>query len=181
MFENTERVPLRFNRIEHLQMQKDEKEIGLVQITLELNPLTPALAKDLSEFMRSMLFTRTDAVVNQQLRAADFNLSALPQEIVVRMATDQGKASFTIKEAKIGPFKARRSAGSTEWRLVFTATCMPASEHQLAQIVDCYRKQRVCTFADASPDLFSEVGKEEAKTRRAAAASTAAAESATAH
>jgi hypothetical protein len=181
MFANTEYVHLRFNKIEHLKMEKDEKEVPLVQITLELNPLTPALAQDLSDFMRASLYTRTDAEVNSQLHGAIFNLGERPQEIVVRMAHDQGKASFTIKEAKVGHFHAKRSKKSPTWRLQFKVTCSPSSEHELAQIVDCYTKQRVCTFADAHPYLFAEVGKEEEKTRKAASRANGATAEATTH
>lgn len=167
MFENTETVHLRFNKIEHLKMEKDDAEIALVKAELELNPLTPALAADLSGYMRTVLFTKQDAEVTPQLHGATFNLSPLPQEIAVYAAPDQDEPSFTIQEAKIGHFHARRSKKSSTWRLVFSITFAPQSEHQLSQVVDCYTKQRVCAFADASPDLFSETGKERRKVAKA--------------
>lgn len=181
MFDNTEHVGMRLQDIAHRIMDKDEKEIGLVVLTFEINPLTPELATDLDEFMRSMLFTRTDAAVNAKLQGAKFDLSIQPQEMVVRMAKDQKKDSFTITEAKIGTFHARRSKKSTGWRLVFDITCSPASEHQLAQIADSIGKHRYITFADARPDLFSELGEEERKTRKAARSAGAAASATATH
>lgn len=167
MFNKTGSVNLRFNKIEHLGMEKDDAEIDLVKVSLELNPLTTSVCADLSPFMRSMLFTKTDAEVTPQLHAATFNLSELPQVIDVRMAPDQDEPSFTINEAKIGHFKARRSKKSSAWRLLFEVTFAPASAKQLAQIVACRAKQRYCTFEDASPDLFSETGKEREQTAKA--------------
>lgn len=169
---DTERLPIRFANIQHRTMERGEKEIALVEITLEINPLKPELAQELDGYVRSTLFTRSDAAVTPKLAGARFNLSPLPQEILVRMAPDQTDESFLIREAKIGEFSARRSKKSSAWRLVFTATCNPTSEHHLAQIVDSYLKTRYCTFANAQADLFSEKGQEERKTRRAAAAAT---------
>lgn len=167
MFDNTGQVALRFDKIEHLTMTKEEKEIGLVKVTLELNPLTTKRAEDLSEFIRRTLYTRTDAEVVPQLQSATFNLSPPPQEIVVRMAPDQPDASFTIREAKVGDLIARRSKKSSSWRLRFAVTFAPASEHELAQVVDCYTKTRYLVFADAQPDLFSESTKQRTKAVRA--------------
>lgn len=167
---DTEKVALRIANIQHRTMEHDEKEIGLVEITFEMNPLTPQLAGELDGYMKSMLFERSSAEASNKLGGATFRLGILPQTIVVRSAPDQTKGSFTIDEAKIGTFKASRSKKSTAWTLRFTATCRPISKDQLASIVDSYLKTRYCTFADASPDLFSEVGKEEKRTRKAAAA-----------
>ena len=165
-----ENVNIQFTNIAPRVMQKDEKEIALVEITCEINPFTKELAGELDEFVKASLFTRTDAEINSKLAGVTFRLAILPQTVVVRMAHDQKKDSFTIDEAKIGELHARRSKTTTTWKLVFTMTCSPVSEHQLAQIFDCYRKARFLTFADASPDLFAEQSKEEKRARRAAAA-----------
>jgi ParB/RepB/Spo0J family partition protein len=79
--------------------------------------------------------------------AADFALSELPQEIEVRLAPDQTNPSFTIKEAQIGSFQARRSKKSTAWRLRFTTTCAPVSDKQLGQIADAIGKVRYLAFS----------------------------------
>lgn len=166
---DSEHVALRIDKIDHLTMERDEKEIGLVKLTLELNPLTRQKADELSEFMRRTLYTAKDAEVTPQLEGATFNLTIPPQELVVRMAPDQPDESFTIQEAKIGPLHARRSKKSSSWRLRFTATFAPMSEHELAQVVDCYTKTRYFTFADAQPDLFSESTKKRTRAVRAEA------------
>lgn len=174
-----ENINLRFTNIAPRVMDKDEKEIALVEITCEINPLSRELAGELDEFVKSSLFTRTDSEANSKLAGVTFHLPIQPQQVVVRMAADQGKASFVIDEAKVGDLHARRGKTTSTWKLVFSLTCSPVSDKQLAQIFDCYRKARFLTFADASPDLFAEVSKEEKQARRAAAAT--AAESATAH
>jgi len=167
-----ENVNLRFTNIAPRVMEKDEKEIALVEITCEINPFTKELAGELDEFVKSSLFTRTDAEINSKLAGVTFRLPIRPQSVVVRMASDQKKDSFTIDEAKIGELHARRSKTTTTWKLVFTLTCSPISEHQLSQIFDAYRKGRYLTFADASPDLFAEVSKEEKAARRSAVPAT---------
>lgn len=172
-------IPIRINDIRHDGMDKDDAEISLVNLKCELNPFTAARAKEVDDYVRRMLFTSSDAEVNAKLSGADFNLTILPQSVEVRMAADQGDPSFTITEAKVTGVKARRSKKTSAWRLLFTITCAYASDHQLAQMIDCRKKMRFLTFEQTTADLFSELGKEERRTRRAAAAS--AAESATAH
>jgi len=174
-------VNLRFMNIAPRVIEKDEKEIPLVEITCEINPFTKELAGELDEFVKSSLFTRTDAEVNSKLAGVTFRLPIMPQSIVVRMAPDQKKESFTIDEAKIGELHARRTKRSAMWKLVFSVTCSPVSEHQLSQIFDAYRKGRFLTFANASPDLFQEEDKERKKGRRSAPVGDDPAEPATAH
>lgn len=155
MFDNHNSVALRFNKIEHLGMEKDEKDIDLIKVQLELNPLTVKKAEDLSGFMRRMLFTSKDAEVTSELDGASFRPSDPYQDIVVRMAPDQREESFTILEGKIGTLHVRRSRKSSAWRLVFTVTFMPASRDVQASVIASRAKTRYCTFADAKPDLFS--------------------------
>jgi hypothetical protein len=162
MFES-EHVPVRFAAINHRRMEVDEREVSLVEITFEMSPFTKERAKELDDYVRRTLFTANDAEVTQKLGGANFRLAIRPQSIVVRMAPDQGKASFVIDEAKIGTFHARRSKKSSAWRMVFSVTCAPASEHQLAQIVECYLKSRYVTFANAEPGLFDEADREDRK------------------
>lgn len=161
-----EHVPVRFADIKHRTMKKDDAEIGLVEITLEISPFTKELAKELDDYVRRTLFTATDAEVTSKLGGANFRLGIPAQQIAVRMSADQGDASFVIDEAKIGIFHARRSKKTSTWRLVFTATCSPLNEHQLAQIVDCYTKSRFITTGNAEPGLFDE--EEKADRRRKA-------------
>lgn len=180
MFEK-EHVSCRLEKIEHLKMQKDDCEIALIKSTWEISPFTAQLATELDEFVRATLFTMTDAEVTSRLAGATFRLTRPPQEIVVRMAPDQTQGSFTITEAKVGPFYARRSLKSSAWRLLFVATFSPATEHQLAQVVDSITKTRYLTFADAQADLFVEVSKEEKRARKGAATPAHAAAAAATH
>lgn len=174
-------IPMRIDKVEHQTMTKDDAEIGLVKMTFLVSPLTRELADDLSAFMRRTLFTATDAEVNPQLKAAQFDLGVKPQLIEVRSAPDQDDPTFTIEEAKIGTLVASRSKKAAGWRLRFSATFSPRSEHQLAQVVDSYTKTRYCTFENAVADLFSESKQTERKARRQAAQAEAAAVGATAH
>lgn len=157
-------VAVRIAAVNHRQMEKDEAEIALVELSCEINPLSAELAGDLHDFVRGTLYTRTGAEVNSLLGGASFNLSLRPQMVVVRMAPDQKKDSFTIDEAKVSDVKAKRSKKSAAWTLAFKVTCAPVSEHQLAQLVEGYLKSRYLTFEDAEPSLFEE--EETATSRR---------------
>lgn len=169
-------IPVRFNTILPRQHEtKDGKEIGLLECQCEINPFSAKLATDLDDFVRSTLYTRTDAEVVSKLGAATFRLTMPPQEITVKAAPDQEQESFTILEAKIGALHAKRSKKSPTWRLVFTLLFQPSTEHQLAQVMACHTRSRYLTFGDAEADLFTEVSKEEKRHRRGVAASDAAA------
>lgn len=135
-------------------MEKEDSEISLVKISCEINPLTAERAQELHDFVRATLYTRSGAEVNSLLNGAKFALAIPPQAVAVRMAPDQKKASFTIDEAKVTDIHAKRSKKSAAWTLGFTLTCAPASEHQLAQIMEAYCKTKYMTFAPAEPGLF---------------------------
>lgn len=151
-------------------LDHDDKEIPMVRFTCEVNPLTPELAGEVHDIVRRTLYTTKDVEVNNLVAGCTFNLELPPQEIVVKTAPDLKKPTFTITEAKIEAIRAKRSKKSTAWVLEFSFRCSPATPQQLALMHESYLKQRWFTFALAEADLFSEVGKEERATRRAAAA-----------
>jgi hypothetical protein len=151
-----DRVAVRIANIVPELMEKDDAEISLLKITCEINPLTPELAAEIHDFVRATLFTMSGAEVNSLLSSAAFALAVPPQCVAFRMAPDVKKPSFTIEEAKIGGFKARRSKKSSAWTWTFTITCSPASDHQLGQIMECYTRSRYITLAPATPGLFDE-------------------------
>lgn len=156
MFSKDREVGVRVSNVTPELMEKDEAEISLVKLSCEINPLTAELASELHDFVRGTLYTMSGAEVNSLLGGASFALAIPPQCIAVRMAPDQKKPSFVIKEAKIGGIHAKRSKKSTSWTLGFTVTCSPASEHQLAQIIEAYCKTKYMSFEPAEPGLFDE-------------------------
>lgn len=149
-------VPVQIRNIAHRQMEHDEQEIALVELTCEVSPFSAELAGDLHDFVKRTLYTAAGVEVNDLLAAAKFNLAIRPQAVAVRMAPDQKKDSFTIGEAKVDGIKAKRSKKSSAWVLEFNLTCAPASEHQLAQIENCHLKSRFITFENAVATLFDE-------------------------
>ena len=173
----TEHVACRIANITHRQMEKDDQEIPLVDITCEINPLPAKLAAEIDDVVRRTLYTINDAEVSTKIKAIAFDpgaLGLLPQAIEFRSAPDQGKETFTLLETKISSLKAKRGKKSTAWTLVFVATCSPASDKQLGQIVDCYLKTRYLSFENASATLFDADEKKERRTRGASAAGEAA-------
>jgi hypothetical protein len=160
-------VAIKVTGIAPLKMDRDEKEITLLRMDCEVEPFSPELAKELDGEVRSALFTRGDAEVKSKVTSIGWDLGIPPQVVDVRMAPDQDEASFSLTETKIGNIKTRRSGKSNAWRLTFSITCWPASEHQSAQIIDAYSKVRYMSFEPAHPDLFSDSTKERTKAVRA--------------
>jgi hypothetical protein len=157
-----DRIPLRVSDVSPRKpIEHDEKEIPLVEVTFELNPLTPALAGELDDVVKRVLFTMRDVEANPKVRGVSFDLAVKPQQIAIHDAPDLSRPTFTIEEAKVDSFKAKRSKKSSAWTLEFKATFSPASERQLAQVIDAYLKTRYCTFQNAAPGLFDEIEKEE--------------------
>lgn len=149
-------VVVRIASVTHSQMEQDEHEVPLTIVTCEIAPFTPELAGDLHDFVRRTLYTAQDVEVNDLLGTATFNIAIPPQAIAVRTAPDTKKAQFVIAEAKVDGIKAKRSKKSSAWTLEFKLTCSPASDHQLAQIVEGYLKARYLTFESAVASLFDE-------------------------
>lgn len=149
-------IAVRVANVAHNQMEQDESEVQLTILTCEIAPLTPELAGDLHDFVKRTLYTAAGVEVNALLGTAAFTLAIPPQAVAVRMAPDQTKASFVIQEAKIDAIKAKRSKKSTAWTLEFRLTCSPASDKQLAQLVEAYLKTKYLTFEDAVPSLFDD-------------------------
>jgi len=159
-------IPLKVTGVDHALEIRDEKEIPLVVLSLELHPLSAELAAELSPFMKGTLFTKADAAVSPQLTAATFAICDRPQTLVFRMAKDQEAESWRADDVTIGPCKVSRNKTTPHWKLRFTATFEPMGADHLAQIVDSYTKFRYVTFGDATPNLVSQAIRDE----RAAAA-----------
>jgi hypothetical protein len=139
--------------LRHDVITKGEMEVNLAHITLEIF-LTASLAAEVSDFMRTTLYNRTEGETNAQLKSASFDPDVQTQRVTVRMAPDQTEDSYSYAEAKVGRFHVTRSKSGT-WRCRFVITVSPASDHHLMQIVDSLKKSRFYSFADTKPDLFS--------------------------
>jgi hypothetical protein len=174
-------VPIRINNIAPLKMDKDEREITLLRLDCEVEPFTPELAKELDSEVRTALYTRTDAEVKSKVTSIGWDLGIPPQAVEVRLAPDQDQESFTLLEVKIANIKTKRSKKSTAWRLTFSMTCWPATEHQSAQVIESYSKVRYMSMEPAQPDLFSESTKERTRAVRAEREQGIGTEAATAH
>lgn len=150
----TPHVAARISNIVVRQMEKDEAEIPLVELTCEVSPFTATLAGDLHDFVKRTLYTAQGVEVNSLLAAAAFNIDVRPQAVEVRMAPDQDDESFTLAEAKVSGIKAKRTKLSTAWILEFKLTSSPASATQLQQIVEAYLKTKYLSFENATACLF---------------------------
>lgn len=149
----TEDVHATQRGLNHHRTTKDDKEIPLVTFALEFMA-TPKLAQELGDYVRGTLYTRSEAMANNQLRAVSFDLSVPTQRIRVRMAPDQSEESYSLAECKIGTVRAVRYKEAS-WKITFPVTCSYASPSQLAQIAESKDKGRWWTFVEVKPDLFS--------------------------
>lgn len=166
MFERSN-VPVRITNVHPLNMEKDDAELTLLKIDCAIEPFTAELAKELDNDVRTALYTRTDAEIKRKMTSIGWDLGIPSQRIEMRMAPDQALESFTLGEAKVSNLKTTRSGKSTAWRLTFSLTCHPASEHMSAHIIESYMKTRYCNFEATQPDLFSASTKERTRAVRA--------------
>lgn len=160
-------VPVKITNIHPLNMEKDDAELTLLKIDCAIEPFTAELAKELDNDVRTALYTRTDAEMKRKVTSIGWDLGIPSQRVEMRMAPDQALESFVLGECKVSGLKTTRSGKSTAWRLTFSLTCHPASEHQAAQIIESYAKNRYCGFEPTQPDLFSPSTKERARAVRA--------------
>lgn len=151
-------VALRINKVSGKPMEHDETDLTLLQLDCVIEPLSADLAAELDTDVRARLFSRTDANVNKKISAIDWHARELgisTQVVQMRMAPDQNLDSFTLAEAEVSrKLKTKQSSDGKTWRLSFSLSVHPASEHQAAQILESLGKVRYCSFEARQPDLF---------------------------
>lgn len=177
----TPHVAARISNIVVRQMEKDDAEIPLVELTCEVSPFTATLAGDLHDFVKRTLYTAAGVEVNSLLGSAAFNIEVRPQAVEFRMAPDQDDESFTLAEVKISGIKAKRTKLSTAWILEFKLTASPASANQLQQIVEAYLKTKYLSFENAAACLFDTEVDETPRVVKPRRGAAAAGESAATH
>lgn len=165
---DTPHIALKVTDVKHSRDIVGEKEVPKVHVDLEMNPLTAEMCAELSPFMKSTLFTMTDAAVNPQMLSANFAIVDREQILVARSAPDAGEATWKAEAVTISAVSARRGKSTTAWKLVFTATWEPTGERQLALVIDSLTKVRYITFADQVPNLVSEAARQERAEQAAA-------------
>lgn len=85
-------------------MEKDEAEISLVKLSCEVNPLTPELAQELHDFVRSTLFTMSGgrgqrAAERGEVRRADGAALIMRADLFVYISGPvTAKHGFSIEE-----------------------------------------------------------------------------------
>lgn len=163
---DTPHIALKVTDVTHSRRIEGEKEVPVVHVELELNPLTAEMCAEVSPFMKNTLFTMSDAAVNPQMLSANFAIIDREQILVARSAPDAGEATWKAEAVTISPVSARRGKSTTAWKLVFTASWEPSGERQLALVIDSLTKVRYITFADQVPNLVTEVVREERAARR---------------
>lgn len=158
---DTPHIALKVIDVTHSRKIDGEKEVPVVHVEFEMNPLTAEMCAELSPFMKNTLFTMSDAAVNPQLLGANFAIVDREQILVARTAPDAGEATWKADAVTISPVSARRGKSTTAWKLVFTASWEPTGERQLALVIDSLTKVRYITFADQVPNLITEAARQE--------------------
>jgi hypothetical protein len=152
---DSDRVGLYLDHIDHrVEATKDGKEIKMIDLTLRLQPFTPALAVALDEDVRAMLFTMTEGEPKPKIKSMEFRLPCERQQMIVQLVPeDDSTAARTFLDVEITAPRARTEKGVDGYGFVFYASFGPVSKEELEYICTWYTQQRFVTFAQQEPSL----------------------------
>jgi len=157
----TSNVPCTLEGLRHKKIKVGSDEYKGSELTLRIDPFTPALASELAE-TKSVIYRRNDTEANPHIDAVAFNYVPRPQRIEIRPDPEL-KPSVTILEAKVGKFRVRKPKDGTQWVLMFKATLIEVDAKELLYLKEALFEQRFFTFSPAAPGLFDEAEAEARK------------------
>jgi hypothetical protein len=136
-----------------VEKTRDGKEIKVVDLTLRVQPFTVELAAAVDADVRSLLFTMSEALPKQKLKAIHFNLPVPRQAIVVQIAPGETIGAIMLADAEITGPRARVEKGVDGYGFVFYASFGPVGRDQLDYLVAWHTQQRFLTFHPQEPVL----------------------------
>lgn len=130
-------------------------EVKLLDLTLRVQPLTPALATTLAGdgLIKKSLFKMTDSTPLPNLKSVSFDVHVPRQVLQIFAAPDTEVASIALDQVEISDLRARTEKGVDGWGLVFYASFGPVSKQELEFVQRWYTAQQFVTFSLADPTL----------------------------
>lgn len=130
---------------------KDEAK--LVDLTLRIEPFTPALAAALDPDVRRFLFALDDVAIRDKIRAVEFALAVPDQTLTVRIVPELAKGEVAFTDCAIDKIKAKKDKDKPEYLLTVRATVIAPTAKQLEFLQAWHTDQRFVSFHPADPEL----------------------------
>jgi hypothetical protein len=129
-----------------VEKTKDGTEIKVVDLTLRVQPLTPALASSLDPDVHALLFNLSDGQPKPKIKAVEFALSPGLQSLAVYLLPESSEPQILFSEVAIDRPRARTEKGVDGYGFVFYASFGPVGADDLEYICNWYTQQRFITF-----------------------------------
>lgn len=136
-----------------IERTKDQKEIKVVDLTLRVQPFTPANAVALDPDVRVLLFSMTDGTPKTKIGSVSFRLPTVKQAIDVFLLPELEAAALALMDVEISGIRARTEKGVDGFALIFDASFGPVSAKELEYVCDWQGQQRFLTFRPQQPAL----------------------------
>jgi hypothetical protein len=150
-----DRIGCYLDAIDHrVEKTPDGKEIKMIDLTLRVQPFTPALALSLNAEVRALLFTLTDATPKPTIKAVEFRLPCPRQVLDVFLLPEGDTPQLRLQDIEISGPRARTEKGVDGYGFVFYASFGPASARELEYVCGWHTQQRFITFHPVQPSLL---------------------------
>lgn len=163
-------VPCYLDGLNIRQEKLKGDDYKIADLLFRIEPMSPSLAGEISESVKSTLFRRVDGEVVSHLRAIGFDEKDLvlkPQAIEFRGDPKIAKPAFEIGEGRIAKLRARKPKDGRQWIFFFTVSCTELDGKTLLAMTEGLYKQWFLSFENALRGLFDV---EEDEARRAESA-----------
>lgn len=136
-----------------LEKTKEGGEIKMIDLTLRVQPLTPALALSLDPDVRALLFAMGDGQPKPKIKALEFKLPVDKQCMTVFLLPEDDVAQIAFDVVEISSPRARTEKGVDGFGFVFYASFGPVGASELEYVNEWYTQQRFVTFQPQQPAL----------------------------
>jgi hypothetical protein len=121
-------------------------QIKMIDLTLRVQPLTPALASALDLDAHAELFRLNDGSQKEIVKAIEFAISVPNQRMLIYAVPDIPDASLVLLDAEISGVRARTQKDVDGYALIFYVSVGPIEPDHLDYICRWHTEQRFVTF-----------------------------------
>lgn len=178
---DSKHVPCYLDGVSIRQEKLKGDDYKVADLLFRIEPMTPKLAGEIGDAVKSTLFRRNDAEVVTHIRSAVFDsrdLGIKPQAIEVR-SDPKVPMAFELDECRLANLKARKPKDDQQWVFFFTASVTQLDGATLLAVTEGLYRQWFLSFENAVAGLFDEEEKAKRKARGRANAGEAEAAAAT--
>lgn len=139
-----------------------EGETAVLDLTLRVQPFTPALATSFDTRVRAKIFSLSEATQDPMI--AELKLRGIDppkQDVTVFLLPENKRAAVAFFDVECSDFRVRAEKGVDGYALVFYATVGPLGAEELEEIYKWHRQQRFLTFNKSQSVLNFEAKSED--------------------